>query len=352
MQKDRDLSFDAFRGFAIIAVVALHAAFLSFPIQTAEQGQWNFPFLVGHCQLLSFCVPLFLFIAGYWIAKRPIESWEDYKNLMLRRLLRILLPYFFWSVLLLGYVAVRTRSINLNTVAFKLMTGRAAGPYFPYYFILVLVRLYILTPLFHYINSKRQGLTLVVILNAAGLFALYLSRLKIIFHIPVTLPFYLWMVFYEIGLLTGNCTDMSSLAKKLKPFVLPGVLISVIFMLIESFVIVSRLDDVFFAVSLTRYSTFLYSVFIIFGLIVLRERVKHWPGFLVILGRYSYGIYLIHMFILTRMHKLLYNIEIVYLFQPLYQLILVLITLAACLGFIFTTRKLFPRFFCERILGF
>ncbi|MCJ7655830.1 MAG: acyltransferase, partial [Dehalococcoidia bacterium] len=102
MQKDRDLSFDAFRGLAIIAVVAIHSWI--YP----TTGVWNLFFIVTYRQLLNFAVPAFIFISGYWISKKPIKSLEDYKTFLIRRLPRVLIPYFFWSLILLGYEAIKT----------------------------------------------------------------------------------------------------------------------------------------------------------------------------------------------------------------------------------------------------
>jgi surface polysaccharide O-acyltransferase-like enzyme len=352
MLKDRDLSFDAFRGLAIIAVVAIHAAYLGFSIRTAPNGQWIFFFLVAYCQLLNFAVPAFVFISGYWQSKKPIESLKDYRVFLVRRLSRILVPYFFWSVILLGYAAIRAHEVDAYRIIFKLMTGRAAVPYYPYYFIIVIAQLYILTPLLSYINRKPYGLILVVVLNVLGLLALYLSRLKVIWHLPVTLPFYLWIVFYEMGLLTGTCADRLFSFKKLHSLILPGILISILVSEMEGFAILSRFNDTFFAVSITKYSSFLYSVFVILGFLVLRERISRWPGFLVTLGKYSFGIYLIHIIILARVTELISKIDIVYLFQPAYQLIAVLLTLLICLVLIVIARRLLPESFCERVLGF
>ena len=352
MQKDRDLSFDAFRGLAIIAVVAIHAAYLGFSIRTAPNGQWNFPFLVAYCQLLNFAVPAFLFISGYWSSKKLIESQKDYRVFLVRRLSRILVPYFFWSFILLGYAAIREQKVDVYQIIFKLMTGRAAVPYYPYYFIIAIAQLYILTLLLSHINRKPYGLTLVVVLNILGLLVLYLSRLKVIWHLPATLPFYLWIVFYEMGLLIGTCIDRLFFFKKLRSLILPSILISILVSEMEGFAILSRFNDTFFAVSATKYSSFLYSVFMILGFLVLRERIGHWPKFLVVMGRYSFGIYLIHIIILTRVAGLIRHVGIIYLFQPAYQFITVLLTLVICLLFIVVARRLLPESFCGKVLGF
>jgi membrane-bound acyltransferase YfiQ involved in biofilm formation len=185
-----------------------------------------------------------------------------------------------------------------------------------------------------------------------GLLALYLSRLKIIFHLPVTLPFFFWIIFYEMGLLIGSRADNLFPPKRLRSLVLPCLLASIVIMELEGYIIISRFSDAFFAVSITRYSSFLYSAFVILGFLVLREHIKHWPGFLVVLGKYSFGIYLIHMSVLNKVFEYTRTIDVVYSFQPLYQFIVISATILACFVFFNIARSLLSESFCEKILGF
>jgi peptidoglycan/LPS O-acetylase OafA/YrhL len=352
MRKDRDLSFEAFRGIAIIAVIAIHAAYLGFPIKSTAPKNWNFSFLVAYCQLMNFCIPAFLFISGYWISKKAIISVQDYKTFLKRRLSRILIPYFCWSVILLGYTAIRENRFDVCLIIFKLLTGRAASPYYPYYFIIVLTQLYMLTPLLNYINRRPYGLPLVVLINVTGLLALYLSRLGVILHIPITLPFFIWIFFYEIGLLIGSRSDKLFVPKRFQIFILSGLLAAIILMELEGYIILSKYGDIYFAVSITRYTSFMYSVFVILGFLVLREHISRWPSLLVVLGRYSFGIFLIHMSILPMVFEYTRTITVLYLYQPLYQFVVVSATILVCFVFFNIARKLFSGLFCEKVLGF
>lgn len=352
MQKNRDLSFDVFRGVAVIAVVAIHAAFKGFSVKAVSNEQWNFPFLIAYGQLLTFCVPAFFFISGYWASTTTLTSFEDYKTFLARRFSRILMPYFFWSVLWLGYTAIKENKFDVYQAVFQLVTGRASFPYYTYYFIIVIAQLYMITPILQYINRKSYGWALIIILNFLSLLALYLSRLKLAWHQPVTLPFYLWVIFYEIGLLTGKHIGKVFLLKRFRYLILSGILLSILVSEMEGFIILSRFNDPFFANAITKYSSFLYSFFVILGFLVLREYICHWPDFLVMLGRYSFVIYLMHMIVLNVVAKYVRNIDIIYLFQPLYQVIVVTATLLICLIFISAARKLFSKSFCQKALGF
>ena len=350
MQKDRDLSFDAFRGAAIIAVVAIHTSATGFSWRYSATGEWNFFFLVAYRQLLSFAVPAFLFISGYWSSKKPIKSLGDYKTFLIRRLSRILIPYFFWSFILLGYEAIKTHDVNVYRIIFKLLTGGACPGYF---FIIVVAQLYTITPLLKYINRKRYGLILVLILNIISLLALYLSRVyNIIGHLPAALPFYSWVIFYEIGLLIGSCNDKTFAPQNMRFFILPVLLVSLLASELEGTILLLKYDNLNFAVSAVKYSSFFYSVCIILGFLLVRERIRYWPKSLVSIGNHSFGIYLIHVPVLNQVVDLVQKSSTIYSFQPLYQFIVVLITISICFVLIRITQKLLPKSLCYRILGF
>jgi len=350
MQKDRDLSFDAFRGLAIIAVVAIHTSDTGFPWRYSATGEWNFFFLVAYRQLLNFAVPAFIFISGYWLSKEPIKSLKDYKTFLIKRLSLIFIPYLFWAFILLGYAVVKTHDINVYRIIFKLLTGGAGRGYF---FIILIAQLYVITPLLQYINRKPYALILVLILNIISLSALYLSRVyNIIGHLPAALPFYSWIIFYEIGLLIGSCGDKTFVAKNMRFFILPALLVFLLASELEGMILLLKYDNLSFAASAVKYSSFLYSVSIILGFLFIRERIRYWPKSLVLIGSYSFGIYLIHPFILDKVVNTFQKINIVYALQPLYQFIVVLITISICFVLIRITRKLLPKTFCYKILGF
>jgi surface polysaccharide O-acyltransferase-like enzyme len=351
MTEDRDLSFDAFRGFAIIAVVAIHAVVSVFAQRHFSAEPWNFFFLFAYFQLLEFAVPAFLFISGYWLSKRPINSLEDYKVFLMKRFSRVLIPYLFWSCLLLGYGAV---TIDIRETIHRLLTGGASVGYF---FIIMIVQLYMLTPFLQYINRRRAGLVLVIVFNVLSLFTLYLSRLfHVIGHLPASLPFYSWIIFFEMGLWIGMREDklgnkMVSL-RGIRPLILPALVICFLISVLEGMVLLMKYDNLNFAISPTKYSSVLFSVFVILGFLSVREHIKHYPKFLVTLGNYSFGIYLINTVILNRVVGLLQRFDIVYSLQPLYQLLLVFITVSICVLVISISRRLLPKFFCGKILGF
>ncbi len=350
MQQDRDTSFDAFRGLAIIAVVAIHANGVSLSGRYPVPEGWNLFFLVTSRQMLNFPAAAFAFISGYWLSKNPINSLRDYKTFLTKRLSRILVPYLFWSFILLGYAAGKTGEINLHTTIFNLLTGAACQGY---YFIIMISQLYIITPLLQYINRRPYGLALVLLLNIAGLTAAYLSRVyHVIGHIPTSLPFYSWIIFYEIGLLARTGDNRILPRKNTGSFILSFILFCVLLAELEGAALLLKYDNLPFAIKATKYSSALYSIGIILGFLFIRERFGRWPKILVTLGNYSFGIYLIHMIFLSSLADVIQKNTAIYSFQPLFQLIIILIPILICSVLIGITRRLLPKSFCRNILGF
>ncbi len=349
MQKDRDLSFDAFRGLAIIAVIAIHASEISSPISSSA-GEWKFHF-VAYKQLLNFAIPAFVFISGYWLSKKSIKSLGDYKSFLMRRLFRILIPYFVWSFTYIVYGALKTHTIDVGQTAITLLTGRAPGPYY-YWFVIMIAQFYIITPLLLYLNRRRYGLALIIILNVLALSARYVSRLYLNCWIPSTMLFYSWIIFFQVGLLVGNSGSDIFGSRHIRFFVLPAILLSLLVSQAEAIIILSRFDNLSVADNPLKFSSFLYSLCVILGFLFVRTRLRHWPKWVVTTGRYSFGIYLIHVAILRQTIEVLQKFGINRSLQPLYQFTLVATTTVLCLLVIGTARKLLPISFCSNILAF
>jgi surface polysaccharide O-acyltransferase-like enzyme len=346
MHENRDLSFDAFRGFAIIGVIAIHASLLTFP--STGGGKLA---LVAYQQLLNFSVPAFVFISGYWLSKEPIGSLQDYKKFLTKRLSRVLIPYFLWSFVYIAYVAIKTRDIDIRQIIHTFLTGAAYGDYY-YWFIIMISQFYIITPVLQYLNRKRYGLILVLIVNILALLSRYISRLYLDCWLPSAMLFYSWIILFQFGLLVGSGDNNIFKFKRIGFFILPAILVSLACSQLEAFFMLSKYDNMSCAISPLKYSSLLYAVCVIFGFLFVRERFKNWPKLLVISGQYSLGIYLIHVIILGWLINIFQEISIVHSFLPIYQVVLVAGTLLICLIFIGATRKLLPGHFCSKILGF
>jgi probable poly-beta-1,6-N-acetyl-D-glucosamine export protein len=345
-QENRDNAFDTFRGFAIIAVIATHAIY--------SGGSPHNGGFVYYRQLLNFCVPAFFFISGYWASRKQIMCLAEYKAFLWRRLSRILLPYLFWSFLVIGYSILKTRYFDGSKTLFLLLTG---GACMGYYFIIAITQLYLLTPILQYLNRKLglYAVALSLMVNMIGFFVLYLSRLfNVIHHLPAAMLFYSWIIYYEFGLFAGE-KEMAVPTRKtrlFRPFVLYALLVSAIISMMETIVILAKFENPAFAAFPTKYSSLLYSTCVIIGFIFYREYFECFPRLFGKIGRYSFGIYLIHMFVLGEVVWIFSRFNLFYLFQPLRQFLLVVTTLSICLVLIAAARRVLPKLVYSKILGF
>jgi membrane-bound acyltransferase YfiQ involved in biofilm formation len=214
-----------------------------------------------------------------------------------------------------------------------------------------------LTPLLNYINRKPYGFISVLIFNMASLFVLYLLNLGDLWFVDdpyylIHSPFLLWVIFYQMGLLIGSRDSEEFIPRNMHKFILPAILVALVISVVEVITILSKYDDWHTAICAIKYSSFIYSTCIIFGFLVLRERLRSWPRFLVVLGDYSFGIYLIHMIILRGIVRIMPKVNTIHHLQVLYELMIVLITLTMCYVLIAITRKILPKPFYGRVLGF
>jgi surface polysaccharide O-acyltransferase-like enzyme len=349
MRQNRDLSFDVFRGLAIIAVVAIHTIDAVIPWQDTTIDGENLSPAIIYRQLLNFAVPAFIFISGYWASAKPIDSLSDYRIFLAERFSRILVPYFFWSVILLGYAAITENKFDVYQVIIKLLTGRASTTY---YFIILICQLYMITPLLQYVNRRRYGLVLVIVLNVISLLFAYTSRLYFNCWIPVSSVFYSWIIFYEIGLLAGSSEGETFTSRKVRWFILPALLVCLLISGLETSILLSGYNDFYFAISPVKFSSFLYCVCTIIVFLHMKKYIGSQPKLLAALGYYSFGIYLIHMPILYWVGYLVRKSNTIYSLQVLYHFIVVLITIALSFFLIDVARRLFPESFCRKVLGF
>jgi len=131
---ERLVFFDILRGIAIIAVILIHVTF--FFTHTTNLVNNNF-FINVVNNIARFAIPFFFICSG--VLLNPIKNKKELKAFYSRKLVRIVLPYFFVTMFL--YFA---NPVAIKTLLFQLLTGKAAPPF---YFVLVLIQMYLLYPL-------------------------------------------------------------------------------------------------------------------------------------------------------------------------------------------------------------
>lgn len=145
--KGRYAELDLVRAVSIIAVVMIHAA--SFYPWFNKSFSWS-GYYVYH-QVTSFAVPAFILLSGLLLTLGGDNKKFSYASFLKGRFLYIFIPYCVWSA---AYFAYRWSEINPTVIANDFFTGRA---YFHLYFVVIIIQLYILSPIFIWASKQVRG---------------------------------------------------------------------------------------------------------------------------------------------------------------------------------------------------
>lgn len=344
----KDTSIQAFRGIAIAAVVLNHSidSANTFNIKENFIQQNGISFLLA--QSVTFAVPFFFFISGYFSCKKQISSFSEYISYCRKKLSRILLPYFFWSF----FVLVTFDSMygwNLLKIAVNLLIGYVQTPY---YFLIVMAQLILLAPLLQRCTGYKFWNIAWISVTPISLCLLYLNKfisgspLKFKFYAPL---FLFWVSFYYLGILVSKNKNILQLIEQKTMWIFSVCLILFFASSIES------LGTYFLAggglVSQMRLMTALFSVFLALGLFSIRRRVTSWPKLLLILGDYSFGIYLIHSMLLPSISQRLGDFSFLAVNPVLYQVSIAVSVLLSCSLLVAMMRKLFGNSPIKKYVG-
>ncbi len=169
----RSQAIDILKGLAIIGVVAIH--YLSGIEQADKLFYSHFEQYVGWDQLLRFCVPLFVAMSGFTLAKKYLLAPFSWKEYLLRRVIRILPLYIFWSIVIAWIVNLTpgwSRFIAGTSWWRILIYGKAD---YHLYFVPMIVQLYLLFPLLLYFVKKARVWALLVVFIFELVFFYYIS---------------------------------------------------------------------------------------------------------------------------------------------------------------------------------
>ncbi|NJA05749.1 acyltransferase [Methylococcaceae bacterium WWC4] len=279
--------FDVLRGIAIIGVVAIHSSGVGLQF---KDDVYNFHFTVIWRNLVNFSVPLFLAISGYFLSKKSVGNINDYVLFIKKQVTRVYIPLLFWSFVWL-FLAVFVENKPLSNELVKLVSFQSSAPY---YFIALIIQYYLLLPLLKRLNNKT-GLFISAL--ASIMMALIIFYLRHYTHIKLPLILYAgnfitWGMFFVLGL----CLNSSMQFKLSNKTMLFLTIIFYALSCVETYVLMNAFHQAENAVTAVKASSFLYSFFLIVFLFNRRGVIK--PRILKHIGRISFGIYLIHMFIL------------------------------------------------------
>lgn len=322
----RNLYFDALRGIAILMVVAIHTFIAS------EFDNYQSICAISMREICNVAVPLFLAISGFFIGQKNFDNNSQTFKFWRRQIPKVYVPTLFWSIPYLALAVFHQQSLLKNILVF-LLCG-----YSIYYFIALIIQCYLLLPFIQkkMLNYAMGGVILILSLICVAVIS-YTSITRfplIVFAGPVIV----WLIFFWIGVFLSRSERSYKIG-----WIFVGVFISFALMLIET---KFRHEATGGGYGI-KPSSFIFSFLMI--LLLFSKRIEHKyvkdnviNKALIVVGDYSFSIYLIHCFVIT----------IVFHFVTISNWIVRwTIAVAITMLFICLVRKVLPNK-CLKIIGF
>lgn len=322
--KDHVKEMDVLRGMAILAVIAIHVTG-DFGKITAGAGHEILRQTLIFCQMtLRFAVPLFLVISGFVLSRTYFEQFSALE--FYRKRLRVILwPYAIFTLIYLVTYGLLKGWPSPGTIFYRVLTGESSEHL---WFFRLIVELYLLYPLI-IVACRRFGVRLVT----AALLAQTTLNIAFILGLPTSfdppLTFVRFGFYFVLGMQLGPRYGLY------KPLLAGAMNIPWLIVLVT----LGLLD---FTARGTIFIPFLEPpAFLVTMILCYAAAVKLLDPALnagaarpfVALGRYSYGIFLIHVLFLGILVRLMKSIGVdqdAWVFYPVLFLVTTIISYAAC----------------------
>lgn len=250
-------------------------------------------------QIFNMAVPIFLANSGYFLAKKDVSDQEKYYSFIKKHLKKIYIPCLIWSMPLF-LMDIRQHSLTISAVLLFIFCG-----YSIYYFIALIIQYYALLPVLQKMAGRHRilkGVGILIVSLACVVSITYFMQIKG-FTIPLILyagVFPLWLIFFYEGLQLGNCHDRN--------YPILGLFFLAIGALVLQYIESKYLMKFNGGVGI-KPSSFIFSVIMI--ALLFSSKFEHYSpksGFvykaIVFLGKISFGIYLIHYYVITVLNRI------------------------------------------------
>lgn len=330
----RNLYWDAWKGVAIVAVVAIHAcgSALAFP-----DGSANQTFAVVLRQFINFPVALFVFFSGMFASQgRPAAS---YFASVRSRASRLLVPYLVWAAVYTCAKAI-TGKLVLAELPEMLATGTMISVG---YYVIVMLQIAVLSPVLERLSSTvlKIGVSVSIAASCAFTYGVRAGGVDVTWsHFPYnSLPFFLWLPFYLAGLAVGKSDPGMGVGRWQIALALASVAAACA--VVEAFFWLPGSMEL--AISQLKLSSMITSL-LVCALTVCTARTwvtaGGWRWALTWLGARSFYFYLSHMLVLGVVQAALRRVPGLDAVQPAFVLLAVITTLAVCAAGAFVFERL------------
>lgn len=278
--------FDFIRGIAILMVVAIHTYIAGDFITVDGTARMIFR------QLLNCSVPIFLALSGFFLGKKNFDT-RSVQSFWKKQIPKVYIPCIVWSLPLFVFSILGGASV-WKQVVYLIVCGFSI-----YYFIALIIQYYLLLPILQKALKRNLIISIFSSVVSISIITILLSVKGM--SLPLILYagcFFVWIVFYMLGVYYSQNERNYSL--KLTLLV---VIVGFILSCIEAY----YLHTHFGKGNGIKLSAFIYS----YGIVLLflhprietlyRENVL--TSFIAYIGKISFGIYLIHCYIISIVSK-------------------------------------------------
>jgi peptidoglycan/LPS O-acetylase OafA/YrhL len=288
--KDKLYELDYMRFIACFAVMMVHITATG--VEEYIHGSFPHILMLIINRSLKFTTPVFIFLSGVtsFYSYSSKNKKFNYFDFLKKRLPKILIAYLIWCAIYYDvYIRLGYYVMDINFFLESVLKGTMS---YHLYFVIIIVQMYIIGPIFFFIlkNSERK----IPILIFAGIIT-YLSAEFLRYNLSDRI-FLKYMVFYMSGIyVTLEYNKYIQWIKKNTIFIILGYILMVIIYTAAAFynsVLNTFIWFIFSSISILL----VYSI----GLL-MKDKLKGIYGFIKLFGQSSYYIYLMHPLILTIM---------------------------------------------------
>lgn len=315
------------RGVCILAVIMIHCP-TGQNYTELDYTVWIIP-----RQFINFPVAIFVFMAGYFMT--PEKTQGDYKIFLFKRGVRLLLPYLVWSCIYLLKTAVFD-GITLRHIVYALICGKAATPF---YYIVVMIQLTIITPWL--VRNRKKWMYLVTPTYLVIIYIYNIATGTVPLFYETLFP--AWFFFYLFGM---DCRS-GNIGKWRERVNIIWVAIALCASITEVFILKGIGCTDGFVTSQIKFGSFMYTAALVLWL--LKKKAESRRNILSITGDYSYGIFYCHMLILWIVRKAIELTGLNYIWILNFGLCFV-ITAIVSLLFVWTVRSVAYKLNFEKVL--
>ncbi len=297
---------DILRIISVFSVIMLHTAVKGFEIYGARTIEWQVCNFYNSCT--RFCVPIFVMISGMFLLNPEKEY--TIKTIFKKKLLRIALAFIFWSIF---YAFIRIigeiyHESNIKTIFLLFIERIITGP-FHFWFLFMISGLYIVSPFLRLILKDKLltkyylvlCIIFIFLFNTINLFPSLSNILsKTINRMDIKL-----MSGFSSYFVLGYVLSTNNISKKFRRIVyIMGIFSLFLTIFINGYISYKLNVPGMWMYDNLSLNVFMMTISIFIFIMYNFKNIKmslFFSKIIYILGKYSFGVYIIHIFLLSHM---------------------------------------------------